>query len=47
MIIREFRLGDEPALYQVFFSAIHEIASKDYTPQQVNAWAPIEIDREL
>jgi putative acetyltransferase len=47
MIIREFRLGDEPALYQVFFSAIHEIASKDYTPQQVNAWAPIEIDQEL
>jgi putative acetyltransferase len=47
MIIREFRLGDEPELYQVFFSAIHEIASQDYTPQQVNAWAPIEIDREL
>ncbi len=46
MIIREFRIGDELALYQVFFSAIHEIASQDYTPEQINAWAPAEIDRE-
>ncbi len=46
MIIREFRIGDELALYQVFFSAIHEIAHQDYTPEQINAWAPAEIDRD-
>ncbi len=46
MIIREFRIGDELALHQVFFSAIHEIASQDYTPEQIKAWAPAEIDRD-
>ncbi len=46
MTIREFRIGDESALYQVFFSAIHEIARQDYTPEQINAWAPTEIDRD-
>ena len=40
MLIREFRIGDEPGLFGVFFSAIHDIASRDYTPEQVNAWAP-------
>jgi putative acetyltransferase len=46
MIIREFRVGDALALYQVFFSAIHEIASQNYTSEQINAWAPAEIDRD-
>ncbi len=46
MIIREFRIGDESALHQVFFSAIHQIATQDYTPEQINAWAPTEIDRD-
>lgn len=31
MVIRQFRLGDEMALFRVFFSAVHEIASRDYT----------------
>jgi putative acetyltransferase len=44
MLIREFRAGDEPELYDVFFSAIHEIAIRDYTPKQVDAWAPKSID---
>lgn len=46
MITREFRIGDELALYQVFYSAIHEIASQNYTPEQINAWAPAEIDQD-
>ncbi|MDR3671982.1 MAG: GNAT family N-acetyltransferase [Holophaga sp.] len=40
MVIRPFRQGDEGALRQVFFSAVHEIASKDYTVEQIAAWAP-------
>jgi putative acetyltransferase len=40
MLVRAFRDGDEPALQAVFYSAIHTIAAKDYTPQQVDAWAP-------
>lgn len=38
--IRRFQIGDEPALYRVFHSAIHQIASQDYTQQQLDAWAP-------
>lgn len=47
MQIRRFRMGDEPALFGVFFSAIHEIASRDYTQEQINAWAPADLDRAL
>lgn len=47
MHIRHFRTGDESALYKVYFSAVHQIAARDYSPEQVNAWAPVEQDREL
>jgi putative acetyltransferase len=42
--LREFRAGDAPTLRAVFESAIHEVAIRDYTPQQVDAWAPREHD---
>lgn len=47
MNIRRFRIGDEAALFRVFFSAVHDTASRDYTPEQVEAWAPADIDPEL
>lgn len=47
MLIRAFRVGDEPDLHRVFFSAIHGIAIKDYTPEQVSAWAPESVDAAL
>jgi len=47
MHIREFQLGDEAGLHAVFFSAIHELASKDYTPEQIEAWAPASLDPEI
>jgi len=40
MIVRAFKDGDEPALQAVFYSAIHTIAARDYTSQQVDVWAP-------
>lgn len=40
MEIRRFRLGDEAALFRVYFTAIHEVASRNYSPEQVEAWAP-------
>ncbi len=42
--IRRFQPGDEPALLRVFVSAIHQVASRDYTRQQVDAWAPPDMD---
>lgn len=44
MQIRRFLPGDEPALYRVHFSAVHQIAARDYTPEQCEAWAPKEPD---
>ena len=40
LTVREFREGEEQALWQVMRSAIHEIARLHYTPEQLAAWAP-------
>ena len=42
--LRRFALGDEAALYRVFHSAVHQTAARDYTPAQVQAWAPDDVD---
>ena len=47
MNVRRFINGDETALFRVFFSAVHDTASRDYTPEQVDAWAPAHIDPDL
>lgn len=47
MRVRDFQVDDAPALFRVFHSAIHMIASRDYTPEQVKAWAPDEVDADL
>ena len=44
--LREFRVGDEPALRAVFESAIHGTARRDYSQQQLDAWAPREFDAD-
>jgi putative acetyltransferase len=47
MEIRRFKIGDEIALFRVFFSAIHGIASRDYNRDQIQAWAPADLDPKL
>ncbi len=44
LVIRPFRDADAPALWQVFHSAIHGIASRDYSPEQIEVWAPPQWD---
>jgi putative acetyltransferase len=44
MLIRDFRIGDEAALRSVFFSSVHELTAKDYSPEQRTAWAPPAYD---
>lgn len=46
MKIRRFRNGDEIPLFNVFYSSVHTIASDYYTHEQIDAWAPAEIDLE-
>lgn len=40
MLVRAFKIGDEPALQAVFYSAVHTIAAQDYSLEQLDAWAP-------
>jgi putative acetyltransferase len=42
--IRRYKYGEEAALFEVFHSAIHMVASRDYTAEQLNAWAPGDLD---
>lgn len=46
MVIRDFRLGDEPALASVMFSSVHELARHEYSPAQREAWAPRKYDED-
>ncbi len=43
--IRRYKPGEEPALFEIFYSAIHLVASGDYTSEQVEAWAPRDLDQ--
>jgi len=45
--IRRFRPGEEAALFEVYYSAIHQVASRDYSLEQVEAWAPRDLDPAL
>ncbi|HEX4182532.1 MAG TPA: GNAT family N-acetyltransferase [Caulobacteraceae bacterium] len=40
MVIRSYKAGDAPKLAEVFFRSVREAALRDYTPAQVEAWAP-------
>jgi putative acetyltransferase len=41
IIIRSYQESDCPFLSAIFFNTIHTINTKDYTPEQINAWAPV------
>lgn len=47
MHIRHFQPGEELDLFEVYYSAIHLVARRDYTEDQVNAWAPSNLDHDL
>jgi putative acetyltransferase len=44
--IRDFCVGDESDLARVFQSSIREIASADYTTEQIGVWAGASSDLE-
>lgn len=39
--IRSYNETDAPALAAIFFNTIHNVNSKDYSSEQLDAWAPI------
>lgn len=47
MQIRAFREGDEGELFKIFHSSIHGLAGKDYSEEQIKAWAPKNLDQDV
>ncbi|MCU0877408.1 MAG: GNAT family N-acetyltransferase [Pirellulaceae bacterium] len=44
--IRPFRAGEELTLREVFYASVHGLACRNYSAEQLAAWAPVEYDRE-
>jgi putative acetyltransferase len=38
--LRPYHKADAPALAALYYHTIHHINKKDYTPEQLNVWAP-------
>ena len=44
--IRKAAPGEETMLWELYHDTIHHVACRDYSPEQLQAWAPDEIDPE-
>ena len=44
--LREFTPADSDACLTLFREAVHRVNCRDYSPDQIDAWAPVDIDRE-
>lgn len=44
MKIRRFTTSDTPRLIELFQQTVHTVCRKDYTQEQLSAWAPDSID---
>lgn len=44
ILIREYQSADAPALWQLFYDTIHKVNIRNYSLEQVNAWAPLDVD---
>ncbi len=47
MQIRQYKSGDERALWAIFYHTIHQVNTHDYNQQQINAWAPENFNPEI
>lgn len=46
MVIREYQLLDCKALAELFYNTVHTVNAKDYTKEQLDAWATGAVDLE-
>ena len=42
--VRRFQTGDAPTIIALFRDTVRRINCRDYSPEQIRAWAPDEID---
>ena len=46
MTLRPYREEDLKEILSLFYRSVHELAAGDYTPAQLDAWAPSDPDEE-
>lgn len=46
LLIRQATKGDAPQIMRLFYDTVHTINSKDYTQEQVDVWAPCDMNLE-
>lgn len=44
MVLREYRSEDCAGMARLFYETVHRVNAKDYTPEQLDAWATGEVD---
>lgn len=46
MLIREYRISDCRDIVNLFYDTVHKVNAKDYSKEQLDAWAPAQPDLE-
>ena len=46
MRLRKYQASDYREAYELFYNTVHSVNLRDYSQQQVDAWAPQDIDIE-
>ena len=46
MVLRAYRSADCPALAELLYQMVHQVNIRDYTQEQVDAWATGQVDLE-
>ena len=47
MNIRKYIPGEQEFIWNIFYNTIHNINTQDYSIEQVEAWAPIDLDESV
>lgn len=45
--IRPYQPGEEPLLRELFYNTVHNVNQRDYTVEQLEAWAPQRYDANV
>ena len=46
MLIRKYQPGEEDALWQLRYDTVRKVSIQDYSLEQVQAWAPEQVDQQ-
>ena len=44
MVYRKYRPSDCEKIAELFYQTVHSVNQKDYTPEQLDAWATGQVD---